>query len=159
MRYMAAQNFVAQNDGFLGYAGMNNFYLYRRENSSQHVLLAWDEDNAFWGTDFPLTMRHDENVLMRKAMQVPELRAAYYGALAEAAASANESTGAEGLPWFTFEVRRQGDLILEALREDPVKPYAFEEHEAARAHMINVAATRPAYVLQQLNGSQPLRRP
>ena len=34
---------------------MNNFYLYRLENSSRHVFLAWDEDNAFWGSDFPLT--------------------------------------------------------------------------------------------------------
>ncbi len=59
MRYIAAQNFVGQNDGFLGYAGMNNFYLYRLENSTRHVFLAWDEDNAFWGPDFPISTRHE----------------------------------------------------------------------------------------------------
>ena len=73
VRYMAGQNFVGQNDGFLGYAGMNNFYFYRLENSSRHVFLPWDEDNAFWGIEFPIDMRHEENVLMRKAMEVPEL--------------------------------------------------------------------------------------
>ena len=55
------------------------------------------------------------------------------------------------MPWFEFEARRQGDLIYEAFREDPVKPYSFEQHEAARAHMINVAQTRAAYVQQQLS--------
>ena len=74
MRYVAAQNFVGQNDGFLGYEGMNNFYFYRLENSSQHVFIAWDEDNAFWGPEYPIDMRQQDNVLTRKAMQVPELR-------------------------------------------------------------------------------------
>ncbi|MGH9176228.1 MAG: CotH kinase family protein, partial [Vicinamibacterales bacterium] len=123
MRYTALQNFVSQNDGFLGYAGMNNFYLYRLENSSRHVFLAWDEDNGFVASDFPLNMRHEENVLMRKAMQVPELGAAYYNVLAEAAASASEPTGPAGLPWLEFEVRRQTDLISDALNADPVWPY------------------------------------
>ena len=123
------------------------------------MFIAWDEDNAFQGRDFPLTMRHNDNVLMRKAMQVPELRAAYYAALGEAVASANEPTGPAAMPWFEFEARRQGDLIYEAFREDPVKPYSFEQHEAARAHMINVAQTRAAYVQQQLSSAQTLRRP
>ena len=35
VRYIAAQNFVAQNDGFNGYDGMNNFYIYRLEDSTQ----------------------------------------------------------------------------------------------------------------------------
>ena len=34
---------------------MNNFYFYRLENSTKHVFLAWDEDNAFWGPEFPIT--------------------------------------------------------------------------------------------------------
>src|SRR5687768_1264768 len=47
VRYIAAQNFLADFDGFNGYDGMNNFYIYRKEDSAQHVLIAWDEDNAF----------------------------------------------------------------------------------------------------------------
>jgi spore coat protein CotH len=116
MRYVAAQNFVGQNDGFLGYDGINNFYFYRLENSTQHVFIAWDEDNAFWGTDFAIDMRHDENVLMRKAMQVPELRDTYYSALREAARSSDERSGPDGLPWLEYEVRRQLDLIDAAMR-------------------------------------------
>ena len=159
MRYVAAQNFVGQNDGFLGYVGMNNFYFYRLENSPRHVFLAWDEDNAFWGTEFPLTMRHDENVLMQKAMQVPELRATYYNVLAEAVASASEPTGPDGLGWLEFEVRRQTDLIYQAFLEDPAKPYSFEEFDVARNQMIAVAHNRAGYVQQQISASQVLRRP
>jgi len=158
MRYLAAQNFVAQNDGFLGYAGMNNFYLYRLENSPRHVLLAWDEDNAFWGSEFPIDLRHEQNVLTHKAMQVPELRATYNSVLAEAVTSASEPTGPDNLSWLEYEVRRQLDLIVDALRDDPVKPYSFEEHEAARAHMISVAQGRPSFVQEQLGSTQAARR-
>ena len=33
---------------------MNNFYLYRLENQNKHVLIAWDTDNTFWGSTFPI---------------------------------------------------------------------------------------------------------
>ena len=37
VRYIASQNFIAQNDGFNGYAGMNNFYFYRLEDRKSVV--------------------------------------------------------------------------------------------------------------------------
>ena len=77
LRYVAAQNFVAENDGFAGYDGMNNFYFYRLEDSTRHVFVAWDEDNAFLTPDFALTTRHEENVLMRKVMESRTWRAQY----------------------------------------------------------------------------------
>jgi spore coat protein CotH len=157
IRYVAAQNFVGQNDGFLGNWGMNNFYFYRKENSTQHVFLAWDEDNAFWGPTFPIDMRHQENVLMQKCMQIPELRSLYYAVLAEAAASSQEPTGPELQPWLAHEVRRQSDLIQQAMQEDTKKPYSNEEHLAARQHMEHFANERSSFVLQQM-ASQGLRR-
>jgi spore coat protein CotH len=146
VRYVAAQNFVGQNDGFLGYAGMNNFYFYRLENAMKHRFIPWDEDNAFWGPDFPIDMRHDENVLMRKAMQVPELRDEYYAALAEASAIAAEPTGPDGLSWLESEVRRQLDLINAAMQEDTSRPYSFEDHQNARNAMIAFARERGRFV-------------
>jgi spore coat protein CotH len=150
MRYAAAQNFVAQEDGFLGYAGMNNFYLYRLEGSSQHVFIAWDEDNAFHSADFSVTRRHDENVLMRKAMQIPELRTEYYDMLARAAASASEATGSNNLGWMEYEMRRQLDLIAQPIRDDEFKPYSISDHEAARAQMLTFAQTRARIVTDQI---------
>jgi spore coat protein H len=158
VRYMAAQNFVGQNDGFLGYAGMNNFYFYRLENSSKHVFLAWDEDNAFFGPEFPIRMRHEDNVLMRKAMEVSELREHYNSVLNEAISVTQEATGPDGLTWLEFEVRRQLDLIFDALRDDPSKPYTIEAHENARNAMIIFSRDRTRSVHDQLT-SASTRRP
>ena len=157
MRYVAAQNFVGQNDGFLGYAGMNNFYFYRLEDSTRHVFLAWDEDNAFWGPDFPITQRHDQNVLMRKAMQVPALSDVYFAMLDEAVRSTEEPTGPQGMTWFEYEVRRQLELIESAMREDPSRPYSFSDFENARNAMILFARERPRYVVSAVS-EQRLRR-
>jgi spore coat protein CotH len=158
MRYVAAQNFVAQNDGFLGYDGMNNFYFYRLENSTRHVFLAWDEDNAFAFVDFPIDTRHDENVLMQRAMQVPELRDTYYALLNEAIASTNEPTGPDGTSWFEFEVRRQLDLIEAAMSEDPSRPYTFDQHTAARNAMIQFSRERGRFLTDEIRARSSFRR-
>ncbi|MGQ0733615.1 MAG: CotH kinase family protein [Acidobacteriota bacterium] len=150
MRYMAAQNFVGQNDGFVGYDGMNNFYLYRLEDKLQHVFIAWDEDNAFFGPDFSITTRHEENVLMRKAMEVRELRDLYYAELEAAVKSAEDPTGPDGLPWLEFEVRRQLDLVYDPLRSDPAKPYTLDAHDNARVAVIQFAQGRSRSVLEQI---------
>jgi spore coat protein CotH len=150
MRYLAAQSFVAQHDGYAGYAGMNNFYMYRLEGSSRHVFIAWDEDNAFSDVNFPVTLRFDENVLVRKAMQVPELRDAFYNALNEAIQSASEPTGPNNVPWLEFEMRRQLDLIAQPIREDEFKPYSVADHEAARNAMIDFAQNRARIVRDQM---------
>ena len=82
VRFVAAQNFLGENDGFLGQWGMNNFYLYRLENQPQHVLIAWDDDLSFWGgPTYDVLGFHDSNVLMRKLMAVPEFRTVYLATL------------------------------------------------------------------------------
>jgi spore coat protein CotH len=149
MRYVAAQNFVAQNDGFLGYAGMNNFYFYRLENQIKHQFIAWDEDNAFAFPDFPLTQCHDDNVLMRKAMQVQELRDAYYNGVRDAMTEA-DAPAADGAGWLESEIRRETDLITDAMRDDPVKPYSFDEFQNARVAMLVFAQNRSRFVSEGL---------
>jgi hypothetical protein len=142
IRFVAVQNFLSENDGFLGYDGMNNFYFYRKENSDQHVFIAWDNDNAFLGgPDFSLTARHDENVLFRKAMEVRELNDLYYATLDEAASSANEREGTD-IAWLESEVRRRLDMIADAMREDPNRPYSMGAHERAASDMVNFSRDR-----------------
>lgn len=150
VRYIAAQNFVGQNDGFLGYDGMNNFYFYRKENSDQHVFLAWDEDNAFWGPEFPLDSRFDENVLFRKAMEVRELRDLYYATLAEAARIAETPAEGSDVPWLENEIRTRLDLIRDALNEDRNKPYSMDDHEFHRSAMVIFARERIRFVQSAL---------
>jgi spore coat protein CotH len=145
VRFVAAQNFVAENDGFLGYDGMNNFYFYRKENSDQHVFIAWDEDNAFLAPDFLINTRHEENVLWRKLMELPKYKAEYYSVLLEAADLAAQDW-ADGDGWLGREIRRQLDVIADAIASDPVKPYSNDEHTAGRNALLNFSSARITYV-------------
>ena len=138
VRYLAVQNFVAQNDGFNGYDGMNNFYFYRLENSARHVFIAWDEDNAFLSPDFNITTRLDDNILTRNTMQLPAFSSQYFSVLQEAATSASD--------WLQGETERQLLMIADAMQADTVKPYTNAEHATARDTMLAFGPARVTYV-------------
>ena len=149
MKHVAVQSFLAQSDGILGYAGANNFYLYRFENSSRSQFIVWDEDNAFGAADFPILEGHDRNVLMRRAMAVPGLRAAYFDALRAAAASAAEPAGG-GVSWLEREIQLQRSLVDGAMRADALKPFANEDYAADADALGEFARVRPVLVLSQI---------
>ena len=151
VRYIAVQNFVAQNDGFNGYDGMNNFYFYRLENSAQHVFIAWDEDNAFLSPDFPITTRLDDNVLTRKTVQLPAFSSQYLAVLLEASTSASD--------WLPAEMQRQLSMIAEAMQADTIKPYTNAEHATARDSMLAFAPARITYVRCEVAKSAGTPRP
>ena len=138
VRYIATQNFVADFDGFNGYDGMNNFYIYRKEASAQHVLIAWDEDNAFLQPDYPILMRIDENVLTNKLLSLSTYKTQYFNVMLEAADSATE--------WLRQEMQRQLDMINQAMLADTLKPYSNSEHQAARETLLTFPEQRITYV-------------
>src|SRR5918993_5422000 len=138
VRYIATQNFIAQDDGFNGYAGMNNFYFYRLENSTNHVFIAWDEDVAFLSPEFGITTRIDDNVLTRKTLELPAYRSQYFSVLGEAATAAAD--------WMRAEMQRQLDLIDQAMREDPQKPYTNAEYQAERERVLAFPDARISFV-------------
>ncbi len=138
VRYIAAQNFIAQNDGFNGYDGMNNFFFYRLEDSPKHVFIAWDEDVAFLQPDFGITTRNEENVLTRKTLALPAYSAQYLSVLSEAATSASD--------WMRQEMQRQFDMINDAMLADTVKPYSNAEYTAERESLLAFPEARITYV-------------
>lgn len=148
VRYVAIQNFMSQNDGFLGAWGINNFYFYRKENSDQHVLIPWDEDNAFISPEYDLRARHEENVLFRKAMEVRELNDLYYETLREAAEMADARPEGSEVGWLEGEIRRQLDLVYEPLAVDQyrIPHYSMAEHESHRNALIDFARERSRIV-------------
>lgn len=148
MRYVATQNFLAEADGVLGTWGINNFYLYRLEDSPQHVLIAWDADVTFWGPTFPTNEGHDANLLMNKLMRVQKFRDLYYAELRRAMDLASEPVD-EGT-WLEAEIRRQLDLIDTAMREDPFKPYGNNLFDASREAMTNFTANRLTFMRCEL---------
>lgn len=154
IRYAAAQNFVAQHDGLLGYAGANNFYLYRREGGA-HRFIAWDEDNAFASPTYPLDARHDENVVMHKLMAQPGLRAKYNELLRSAAAAAGEPTPDRPAGWLRGEIQRQLDLIGRAAYDDSRSPFSSNEQVAAREALLAFPDARIQYVTVNLSPARP----
>lgn len=146
MRHVAAQNFLAQWDGILGYAGVNNFYLYRFVNSPRSQFIVWDEDNAFHALEYPILEEHGRNVLMRRAMQVPELRAAYFDALLAAADSAGETAASSDAGWLEREIQAQRARVAVAMAGDSLKPFRDEQSESASEELLAFARMRAGFV-------------
>ena len=139
IRFVAAQAYLAETDGFLGAFGMNNFYLYRLENQIKHVLIAWDTDNTFWGATFPVRPPTD-NVLMQNLIRIPEYEALWYQELARA----NELAEAEN--WLENEIVRQVQMIDSAMKEDGSKPYSNNSYEGEAGKMLSFARARITYM-------------
>jgi spore coat protein CotH len=145
MTYLAIDTFLGDSDGFLGDFGVNNFYMVRLEGGRIDRFVPWDKDNAMnVGPAHPILQRFDENVLARKAIADPALRARV---LAEFLRSADAADG-----WMEGEIARQFDRIREAAFGDPVKPFSNEQMTAAIEQLRQFARQRPAAVRAQVSG-------
>ncbi len=142
IRTVGASSFLAEWDGVLGYDGMNNFYLYRVGDQAR--LIPWDRDQAFHAVNYPLLAGANENVLMRRLLEDPALRAEYVAAVTEAMAVAQADR------WLETELTRQYALIHDAALADTLKLATNDEFEQAFADLIGFARTRPAFVLNEL---------
>jgi Tfp pilus assembly protein PilF len=125
---------------------MNNFYLYRPQRRPQHRVIAWDEDLAFLDTDYSVTSFQDENVLVRKLMEVPEYRSLYWSTLNEAVVSASEGKTADTAGALEAETRRRLDLIDQAMLADTQRPWTDSEYLEAREYLKQFAPRRARYV-------------
>jgi spore coat protein CotH len=156
MKYIAVENFLAEQDGLLGNWGVNNFYLYRFENSDQSQFIPWDRSQSFNSLEWPILRRIETNVLATRAFAVPELQDVYLGTLRQAAEFAGGSGG-----WLEQEILNDYEQIHEAALEDSLKQCyspegslancSNEQFEAEVGFLIHFARTRPLDVLQQLN--------
>jgi spore coat protein CotH len=144
LRLIAGEAMLAEWDGVLGYAGMNNFYLYRPAVAAQTRLFPWDADHAFHAVDYPILAGALENVLMRRMLEDPVLRARFFQLVTEAVGVA---TGGD---WLAREITIAYQQIRESAVVDPLKPYTNEELDAAFAELLAFARNRPAFVLQQV---------
>ncbi|HET7698076.1 MAG TPA: CotH kinase family protein [Vicinamibacterales bacterium] len=141
--HAAVESFIAENDGLLGYAGMNNFYLYRQQGTSKHRLFPWDKDNAFLFIDGPVATT-DANVLFRRAMGHADLREVYLSTVEQAARIA----AADG--FLAAEIERLAAQIFDAARADTRKQFSNERFDEAVEFMRQFAARRPALVLDEV---------
>jgi spore coat protein CotH len=144
MAHVAVEEFIGENDGVMGYAGMNNFYLYRDQGTTMHRLFAWDKDQAFIvAIDNPVK-RTDDNVIFRRAMADPELRDIYFTTLELCARAAATDD------FLLLEIDRVAGVIFDAARSDPRKQYDNQRWDDAVAYLRDFAARRPRIVLDDV---------
>jgi hypothetical protein len=158
-RLLAAQNFVADQDSILGGYTMNNFFLYRFQNSIRSTFIPWDKSNAFWAIDWDTFFGFQGNVLTSRALNAaPDLIALYKDTLRQAADVAGGPGG-----WLEQEILKEYGQIRQAVYEDQLKlcdqgatgnlhPCSNEEFEAEVAFLIGFAQQRAAFVRLQLDG-------
>lgn len=161
LRLVAADNFMADWDGMLGYAGLNNIYMYRPLGGPA-VIIPWDKDNALHAPDYSAFEGTRENALVARAMRDPRLRDVYLATLQMAAVASREpvapvppvrpiaGVGAEPLGWLEALVESTARLIRKAAWADPVKPSSNEQFEAAIAEARRFARIRASIVEEQI---------
>lgn len=144
IRFIAAQVFLAETDGFLGGFGINNLYLYRLENSDAHTFIAWDADNTFYDPYYSINSGIDLNVLMRDFMNVPEYNALFWQEVRRSMEMA------EADDWLNTEIIRHVQRVDAAMKEDPAKPFSNNVYEGAAGEMLSFARARIAFVKCEL---------
>lgn len=143
MMHAAVEAFISENDGLLGYAGMNNFYLYRSPGATRHRLFPWDKDNAFLFIDGPIATT-DTNVLFQRAMTFGDLKELYLSTVEQAARTA----AADG--FLAAEIERLAAQIFDAARSDTRKQFSNQRFDDAVEFMRQFATQRPGLVLDQV---------
>jgi spore coat protein CotH len=123
--YLAVENFIGELDGVQGDWGLNNFYLYRFDQTTLFRFIPWDKDVTFRNSSQPI-LKAGGNVLVRRLLSMPEMLICYLDALDRVAELAG---GPEG--WLEKEVNRAYSQISRAAMEDHLRPYTaayFEEN-------------------------------
>lgn len=168
IRHVAVEVFLADNDGFLGDLGMNNFYFYRFENQTLFTFIAWDKSEAFNGgfeygvfrniTDVPASR---QNRLMARVLSYGDLYDLYLDTLLECARSASqpEDGSTDGTGWLEREIQRESDQIGDAASTDPVKPFTNDEFARAVNDLATFARRRGEFVVREVEQARLRRLP
>jgi hypothetical protein len=150
--------FLGDNDGFLGNAGSNNFYLYRPRDAALHVLVPWDKSEAMHdGPRYPILHTLNDvpdanrNHLMLRLMAQADLRALYFNTLSAAAAAAIEPETEGGAGWMEREIDRELHQIKDAAIADPDKPFTDAEFDAAVNELVKFARERSEFVAAEVD--------
>ena len=160
-RHVAIENFLAELDGILGYAGLNNFYLYRFEGRKRSQFLPWDKDNTFFMIQYPIMQGVADNVLARRTLALAQFRNTYLDTLVASADSADEpearadgerpEAGEAAAPgWLEREITSEYQQIRALARGDVLKPWTNDEFEEAVQQLLDFARERPAFVRSEV---------
>jgi len=144
LTYLAVENAIAGQDGFLGLQGMNNFYLYQFTGQKKFVFIPWDQDTSFVSGTWPVLERVDTNVLTRKLLADPAKKQFYLGQVKAAAARAVNPS------FLTPKLEAYYGLARNAILADTKKPFTNEQFEQGVQGVRNVIAARPGDIQAQV---------
>ena len=162
VRHVASEVFVADNDGFLGNWGMNNFYLYRLATDHLFRFIDWDKSEAFKDTpDYWIwhnhldTRRPTRNRLWTRVMAYPDLKTHVSGYAAGVRECGRRGDPAAATPddtrgWLEREVDRQYALINAAVLADPTE--AVFERSVSGGGQLRARLRPPAARLRPESG-------
>jgi spore coat protein CotH len=143
LAYLATENALAENDGFLGQQGVNNFFLYQYGGQNRFTFIPWDKDTSFSTDSYPVMQGVAQNVLARRLLADPAQLKAYQDALRRAVGFV--STGYLGP-----KLEQAYSQIREAALTDTKKPVDNTTWELSVSGLRGVVAARPANVTAQL---------
>jgi spore coat protein CotH len=155
IRYLAIENFLAEEDGLTGDYGLNNFYLYRFANTTTFMFLPWDKSNAFWDVNFSIFHNivdgpeDHRNLLVVRALQEPDLFQIYLDTMLDCAAFALQGAAPDQAGWLEVEVNREYDQIHAAALAD-TSLYTNAEFEQAILDLKYFAQNRSGIVQTQV---------
>lgn len=150
MEYMATEMFLSDHDGFAGDWGLNNFYIYRRQDSDRFLVLPWDKDTNFREADRSVFEPLAPLTLFTTAFEYPHWTEAYTAAVRKCAAFAIDGATAQSPGWLEREVAREAALISDAAHADPSKPYTNDRFDQEVAWLLTFAHERARHVLAQV---------
>jgi len=153
-RFAGVQTCVAESDGLAGFDGVANFYLYRFRDGRPAVLLPWDTDHSFSDATVPVGFRMNTTVLTRRIMEHPLLRDTYLLAVQECAQLLAQPAATDARGWLEREFAWLFANVGPSVAEDRFTQFDYDEFVQEQSILLNLARTRPAYLLCQIaNGA------
>jgi spore coat protein CotH len=145
VNYLAAESFLTETDSLLSTDGVTNFFLYRLPATGRFLFLPWDKNATLLDAELSVFWRVEQNVLIRRTLANPQLRAEYLAALRRCA----EAAGGDG-GWLEQKTLETYQRIRRAALEDTFKPFSNQEFEDDCESLRFVARSRSASVLRQV---------
>ena len=117
----------------------------RFEGKNLSQFIPWDKDTTFGDFGRSIWRNADHNILVRRVLTSPELRAYYLESLERCILLAGGPGG-----WLEQEIERQYQQIRQAAILDPNKPFSNAQFEEGVANLRYFAFERPRAITSQI---------
>jgi spore coat protein CotH len=160
MKHVAIEVFLQETDGFVGEAGINNFYIYRPPDRNLHIIIPWDKSGTLETPD-PSIFHNVGDVgsaqtdkLVARAIKYDDLKNVFLDTILACADSAQEGPSGDPRGWIEREVDREFQQIVDAVLTDTKKPYTNDQFVAALDDLRKFARQRGLAVRAEVEAAR-----